>query len=217
MWVSSPITTSHFTCKFMERSPQGCADASRSSAVAMRDVQDLCLAEGIALDLQADRQPLAIESAGNGNGGRAGKVAGDREDVVQVHFHGVIDLVADTERRRRRCGSHDHVAALIRALEVVGDQPPQPAAPSGSTRRIAGDSTSVPTSMRRFTAAPEAFGARLLYMSSGSSYFAADGRIHARRNARGWTTLRRARLRSNTAANSRHWGGLTRRSSRRGS
>ncbi len=92
--------------------------------IPVRDVQDLRLAEIIPLHLQPDGQAAPVEATGNRHRRRAGQVAGDGEDVVQVHLHRIVGLGADLECRRRRRRAHDDVALFIGALEVVGDQPP---------------------------------------------------------------------------------------------
>ena len=88
----------------------------------VRDVQHRRLGEIVALDLQPDRQAVAVEAAGDRHGRRAREVRGHREDVVQVHRDRIVGLGADRKRRRRRGRTHDHVAASVRAAKVVGDQ-----------------------------------------------------------------------------------------------
>src|SRR5258708_144931 len=91
--------------------------------ILMRDVEQLRFAEIVALDLQTDRQTAPIEAAGNRDGGRAGQVAGDGEDVVQIHLYRVVGLGADLERGRGRRRAYGDGAFSVRALAVVGDQP----------------------------------------------------------------------------------------------
>src|SRR5512143_2451523 len=88
----------------------------------VRDLEDPRLGEVVALELQADREPAAVEPAGNRQRRCAGQVRGDREDVVQVHLDRVVGLRAELERRRGRRRAHDHVAARPRVAEALRDE-----------------------------------------------------------------------------------------------
>ena len=54
-------------------------------------------------DLEAGGQPVLVgEAARERHAGHAGEVRRDRRDVVEVHRHRVVHLVAEAEGRRRR-------------------------------------------------------------------------------------------------------------------
>ena len=61
-------------------------------------------------ELDADGQPvLGGEPGGDRDARDAGEVGGNGRDVVQVHLHRVVDLLAEPERGRRRGRGRDHV------------------------------------------------------------------------------------------------------------
>ena len=62
-------------------------------------------------------RPLGRDIAGD-----AGEVGRDGRDVVEVHRHRVVELVAEPERGRRRGRADEHVCGLEGAGEVVGDE-----------------------------------------------------------------------------------------------
>ncbi len=62
--------------------------------VGAGDREELGLLEGLADDLEADRQPALREAAGDADAGQAGQVDPDRVDVVQVHRQRVGGLLA---------------------------------------------------------------------------------------------------------------------------
>ena len=90
---------------------------------AVRDVEEPRFGQRRPLDQQPDRQALAIEAAGNREARRAGQVAGDGEDVAQVHLHRVVGVLAEAIRRARRHRAHEHVALRVGTGEIVGDEP----------------------------------------------------------------------------------------------
>src|SRR6185369_12253475 len=91
--------------------------------IAMRGVENFRLGKVIALDLQPDRQTPLVETAGNRHRRRPGQVAGDGENVVQVHLHRIVAFFSEPERRSRRCRPDDQVATVVGATEIVRDQP----------------------------------------------------------------------------------------------
>src|SRR5688572_2520931 len=84
--------------------------------VHARDAQELVLGERGAEQLEPDREGpgAAGEAAGDADAGDGGDVAGDGEDVGEVHLERVAALLADLERGRRRSGGDDDVALLKR-------------------------------------------------------------------------------------------------------
>src|SRR3984957_3864000 len=81
------------------------------------------LVEGPADQLQAERQALRVLAGGEGHPGQASHVHGHRKNVVEIHFHGVGALLANTERRRRRRRREDRVHTLGEdVLEILLDQ-----------------------------------------------------------------------------------------------
>ena len=64
-------------------------------------------------------KPGIVQPAGDADGRHPREVRGDREDVVQVHRHRVVGLLADLERGRRRRRRDEHVEALEGALVVA--------------------------------------------------------------------------------------------------
>src|SRR5437667_5255701 len=146
VWVSSPMTVSHFIATILEwrqGDPEKSGGFSRSLVfpcsieryrhapvpvghplVLMGDAEDARLAKMIPLNQHADGKAFFVESARNRNSRSARQVAGDGEDIVQVHLDRVVGLVADRKRGRRRCRADDDVAAFVDALEILGNQPP---------------------------------------------------------------------------------------------
>ena len=110
--VSSPMTTSHFMRppRYLALCPPpSCADPFRYARVpirrlleSMRDVEEPGFGKRVALHLQSDRHPVAIEPAGYRQRGSARQVCRDRENIVQVHLDRIVGLGADREGGGRR-------------------------------------------------------------------------------------------------------------------
>jgi hypothetical protein len=90
---------------------------------SMRGVEDPGFSKVIALDLQPDRQTALVETAGNRHRRRPGQVAGDGENIVQVHLDRIVAFFSETERSRRRCRPDDQVATVVGATKIIRDQP----------------------------------------------------------------------------------------------
>ena len=84
-------------------------------------VEHALFVEGLADDLQAERQPFAVEPGRHRHGRKARKAGGHGEDVVEVHRQRVVELLAELERRRRRRGRDEHVGLLERGASLVAD------------------------------------------------------------------------------------------------
>ncbi len=97
----------------------GAGPSSRSSARAAREQGGLV--EGAPHQLQPDRQAPG-QPAGHREAGQGRQVAGDGEDVGQVHLQRVAGLLAQPEGRARRHRPGHHVAALEGGVEVAPDQ-----------------------------------------------------------------------------------------------
>src|SRR5205085_940375 len=54
--------------------------------IAVRDIEDHAFRKIVALDLQADGKPFPVEAAGDRDRGCAGQIAGDGENIVQIHL-----------------------------------------------------------------------------------------------------------------------------------
>ena len=65
------------------------------------------LVEGLADELQAERQAVFREARRHRDARQAGEIHRHGEDVVQVHGDGIVHLLADGEGRRRRRGRQD--------------------------------------------------------------------------------------------------------------
>ena len=97
----------------------------RGAFVGVRDAEQRAFGEQRRGELQAHRhRARAVLRHGGAARHRQrrqpGERAGDRVVVHQVHRHGIA-LRVEAERRRRRRGRRDRVAALERAREVLGD------------------------------------------------------------------------------------------------
>ncbi len=68
--------------------------------------------------MNADRHAFGTHACGNRHRRYASQVGTDREQIFEIHLHRVIDLFADTKRRRWRGWSDDHVD-LCEQLTIV--------------------------------------------------------------------------------------------------
>src|SRR6516165_5088379 len=82
------------------------------------------LIEGPADELEAERQALRRQSAGNRNARKPCHVDGHREHVIEIHSNRIaVSLLADSEGGRWRRRSEDGADALGKAiLEIPFDQ-----------------------------------------------------------------------------------------------
>src|SRR6185295_13225405 len=89
--------------------------------VGVRDGEEVRLLEGLADELQSDRQSVRRETAGNVDGRQPREVHADRVDVAQVHRER-IGFFPDLERGNRRRGRDERVDFLVRVQEVLTNQ-----------------------------------------------------------------------------------------------
>src|SRR5262245_33500821 len=74
--------------------------------------------------LQPDRQTRDRKPTRHRNGGEAGQVDGDGENVGEVHSQGVVGLFPDLEGCRWRGRGYEHVDAAESLLEILPNQRP---------------------------------------------------------------------------------------------
>src|SRR5688572_21841494 len=86
------------------------------------DAKDRGLVERSPQDLQPHRELRTREATGDAHARDARQVAGDGEDVEQVHRQRVVHLLANLERGHGRCRRDDGVDTLESGLEVVPDE-----------------------------------------------------------------------------------------------
>ena len=86
-----------------------------------RGPQERVLGERRGQELQADRQVVPRQPAGDGQAGDTGEVGGDRVDVRQVHRQGVGRPLSQLERGRRRRRPKQDVDLAEGGVEVAAD------------------------------------------------------------------------------------------------
>ena len=92
-------------------------------------VEHALLVELAADEVEAERQALAVEPAGDRHRRQAGEAGRDREHVVQIHGQRVGRLLAEPERGRRRGRGEDQVALLERVARNRARSACGPSAP----------------------------------------------------------------------------------------
>src|SRR6185312_2528745 len=80
------------------------------------------LVEVSGQNLHADRETGHGVAARHAHAGNTGQIAGDRVDIRQIHFHRIVGLFAQLERRRRGYRSDNSVHFTECIVKILRDQ-----------------------------------------------------------------------------------------------
>ena len=91
----------------------------------MRHIQHACLVEIITDNLHAYVLAVFVDATRVTHRGLACQIGANGEDVVQIHFYGIVALAAELKGGFWRRWAHDNVAHFVGAFEVFCDQATQ--------------------------------------------------------------------------------------------
>ena len=119
-----------YTCEWIIRSRKGNWPSLmpfRGLLVGMADAEETAFSEGASQKLESYGKIDSVsvgKAAGEAQTADAGEVGGDREDVGQIHFEGIVGLLTQSEGRLGRGGGDDGVDLGEGLIEVAADQCP---------------------------------------------------------------------------------------------
>src|SRR5690348_12454909 len=136
-WTSRPRMTSHLPVLPSIKFFSSTAISRISEALRLRGevggaldgaagAQHGLFVKGTAAQLQPERQAAVVQAGRHRDTRQAGEVHGHGEDVVQIHRHGVVELLLETEGGagcRRRQHDIDVLEGVGEVLEDEGADP----------------------------------------------------------------------------------------------
>ena len=91
--------------------------------ISVDNFQERLFAKRFSEQLQTNGQLRILrEAARNADAADARQVAGNGENIAQIHLQRIVRLLADLERRRRRSRRHHRVHLLERLQKIVADE-----------------------------------------------------------------------------------------------
>ena len=76
----------------------------------------------VSNELNTDRHAISVKSAGSGQSRQSGNINQGGINIPQIKLQGIVDLLSQSESRRRRHRGKDHIIILISLIERLLDE-----------------------------------------------------------------------------------------------